>query len=76
MAKICAGVAQLAERELPKLEVMGSTPTARSTLKKLKSLSPLQDKIDAGFLFFGALCKRNAINQRCNALILFNNYLA
>ena len=24
-----AGVAQLAERELPKLEVMGSTPTAR-----------------------------------------------
>lgn len=25
-----AGVAQLAERELPKLEVMGSTPTARS----------------------------------------------
>lgn len=35
-----AGIAQLAERKLPKLEVAGSTPVARSILFELDVLSP------------------------------------
>ena len=39
-----AGVAQLAERELPKLEVMGSTPTARCFAERFGAKKTLLQK--------------------------------
>lgn len=39
-----AGVAQLAERELPKLEVMGSTPTARCFAERFWAKKALLQK--------------------------------
>ena len=41
ISAMCAGIAQLVERNLAKVEVAGSNPVSRSNLTDLISLGPL-----------------------------------